>query len=84
MCNLYTMTATVDELRRVLGTLDGEIEGPSGQVKPLRPLPKSTESYSYCLAIYAASIIAAKERNHSRDFPRLKDSVLGVSPYAQF
>jgi len=24
MCNLYTMTATVDELRRVFGSFDGD------------------------------------------------------------
>ena len=50
-----------------------------GHVKPLCPLPKPTESYSYCLTIYAASTIAAKERDHSRDFLRLKHSVLGVN-----
>lgn len=26
MCNLYTMTATVDELRRVFGSFDGKRE----------------------------------------------------------
>jgi len=55
---------------QTLNQIEVRFEG-GGHVKPLCPLPKPTESYSYCLTIYAASTIAAKERDHSRDFLRL-------------
>ena len=41
MCNLYTMTATVDELRRVFGSFDGDRDNlPSfNQLYPGKPAP---------------------------------------------
>ena len=42
MCNLDTMTATVDELRRVFGSLDSDRENlPSfNEIHPGKPAPK--------------------------------------------
>lgn len=41
MCNLYTMTATVDELRCVFGTFDGERDNlpPFNEIYPGKPAP---------------------------------------------
>ena len=41
MCNLYTMTATVDELRRVFGSFDGHRENlpPFNVTYPGKPAP---------------------------------------------
>ena len=41
MCNLYTMTATVDELRRVFGPFDGERDNlpPFREIYPGKPAP---------------------------------------------
>ena len=41
MCNLYTMTATVDELRRLFGPFDGDRDNlpPFGEIYPGRAAP---------------------------------------------
>ena len=41
MCNLYSMTATVDELRRMFGPFEGETSNvPSfGEIYPSKPAP---------------------------------------------
>ena len=41
MCNLYTMTATVDELRRTFGSFDGDRDNlpPFGEIYPGRAAP---------------------------------------------
>ena len=41
MCNLYTMTATVDDLRRVFGTFDGDRDNlpPFNEIYPGKPAP---------------------------------------------
>lgn len=41
MCNLYSMTATVDELRRVFGPFDGDRGNlpPFGEIYPGKPAP---------------------------------------------
>jgi putative SOS response-associated peptidase YedK len=41
MCNLYTMTATVDELRRVFGSFDGDRMNlqPFNEIYPGKPAP---------------------------------------------
>jgi putative SOS response-associated peptidase YedK len=41
MCNLYTMTASVDELRRVFGAFDGDRSNlpPFGDIYPGKPAP---------------------------------------------
>ena len=41
MCNLYTMTATVDELRRVFGSFDGDRQNlpPFSEIYPGKPAP---------------------------------------------
>ena len=41
MCNLYTMTATVDELRRMFGPFDGETANlpPFDEIYPGKPAP---------------------------------------------
>ena len=41
MCNLYTMTATVDELRRMFGQFDGETANlpPFDEIYPGKPAP---------------------------------------------
>ena len=41
MCNLYTMTATVDELRRVFGSFDGDRDNlpPFNEIYPGKPAP---------------------------------------------
>lgn len=44
MCNLYTMTATVDGLRRVFGAFDGERDNlpPFDEIYPGKPAPVQT------------------------------------------
>lgn len=41
MCNLYTMTASVDELRRVFGSFDGDTGNlpPFNEIYPGKPAP---------------------------------------------
>ena len=41
MCNLYTMTATVDEMRRMFGPFDGDRDNlpPFDEIYPGRPAP---------------------------------------------
>lgn len=41
MCNLYSMTATVDELKRVFGPFDGDRDNlpPFDEIYPARPAP---------------------------------------------
>ena len=41
MCNLYTMTATVDEMRRVFGAFEGDRSNlpPFTEIYPGRPAP---------------------------------------------
>lgn len=41
MCNVYTMTATVDELRRVFGSFDGDRGNlpPFNELYPGKPAP---------------------------------------------
>ena len=43
MCNLYTMTATVNELRRVSGSFDGYLVVKIIRLVPNCPRPQTTD-----------------------------------------